>query len=361
MMRRMASLITVVMVVVASAPEAGAIPPFARKYKTACQTCHVIIPKLNSFGEAVRLNGYRIPDGEEVLVKDEPLQLGAEPWKQMWPRAIWPSDLPGMPPIGLRIINDVQFTREKGKNYSSNFEFPHEIELLTGGRMGEKVGYFGEVEWTQGGGTEVKQAYLIVNGLLSPFSAVPDETLNVRVGLFDTQFLLAHNNTTRAGVSNPLWGNKRLSGASIGGVVSANEFRLQDNQPGVELNGIIARRLYWGAGIVNGTGETAEDDNNHKDPYYKVKWKLLGRDFLGRSSSPETSAMAETGSWWSDQELLLEHFGYFGQGVAEGGRDDKFRYFGGAIRGVSRDLDVSVGYVWGDHDRPLRSSFRAAA
>jgi hypothetical protein len=142
---------------------------------------------------------------------------------------------------------------------------------------------------------------------------------------------------------------------------SRNEFRLQDNQPGVELNGIIARRLYWGAGIVNGTGETAEDDNNHKDPYYKVKWKLIGRDFLGRRSDPETSAAAETGSWWSDPELLVEHFGYFGQGVAQGGRDDAFRYFGGAIRGNNRNLELSLGYVWGDHDRPFGTDSPAGA
>ena len=40
----------------------GAIPAFARKYKTSCMTCHVAYPKLNAFGEAYRLNGYQIPE-----------------------------------------------------------------------------------------------------------------------------------------------------------------------------------------------------------------------------------------------------------------------------------------------------------
>ena len=38
-----------------------AIPAFGRKYGKPCQTCHVAIPKLNDFGERVRVNGYQLP------------------------------------------------------------------------------------------------------------------------------------------------------------------------------------------------------------------------------------------------------------------------------------------------------------
>ena len=40
---------------------AFAIPAFGRKYGKPCQTCHVAIPKLNDFGERVRVNGYQLP------------------------------------------------------------------------------------------------------------------------------------------------------------------------------------------------------------------------------------------------------------------------------------------------------------
>ena len=40
---------------------ADAIPPFARKYQTACTTCHTAFPKLNPFGMAFRATGYRMP------------------------------------------------------------------------------------------------------------------------------------------------------------------------------------------------------------------------------------------------------------------------------------------------------------
>ncbi len=40
-------------------PKADAIPAFARKYDTSCQTCHVSsFPKLNDFGNRFRDRGY---------------------------------------------------------------------------------------------------------------------------------------------------------------------------------------------------------------------------------------------------------------------------------------------------------------
>lgn len=335
--------------------EARAIPPFARKYKTSCQTCHVIIPKLNSFGEAFRLNGFQIPNAEESLVKDEPVQLGAKPWRQMWPKAIWPSSLPGVPPLGLRIINDVQFTSDRNKSYSSNFEFPHEIEMLAGGRLTEQVGFFSETAWEQEESVSIEQAYLFFNGLLTFISGASEEALSARIGLFDPQFLFAYNERTRLGRVKPAWGDQAASQLKIGGLTSLNDFRLQDNQPGIELNGILARRFYWGAGIVTGNGQAAEDNNNSKDLYYKLKWKLFGRDFLGKMGEEDVSMESDTGNWLENKELLLEHFGYFGNGVAKGSHDDRFRYFGGAVRGTFQELDLSLGYVYGQHDRPFGS------
>src|SRR5208283_5032393 len=45
----------------ASPRNARAVPSFARKYQTGCQTCHTVYPVLNPFGEAFRRDGYRFP------------------------------------------------------------------------------------------------------------------------------------------------------------------------------------------------------------------------------------------------------------------------------------------------------------
>src|SRR5512135_263725 len=78
--------------------DAAAIPAFARKYKTACMTCHTVWPKLSAVGESFRLLGYRLPETDELYVKDQPVSMGAEQYKKLFPNSIWPSDIPGMPP-----------------------------------------------------------------------------------------------------------------------------------------------------------------------------------------------------------------------------------------------------------------------
>ena len=57
---------TIVLVCLLISSSAQAIPAFARRYRTACTTCHVLPPQLNSFGRAFRANGYRMPSGEGV-------------------------------------------------------------------------------------------------------------------------------------------------------------------------------------------------------------------------------------------------------------------------------------------------------
>ncbi len=359
-MKKLIGGVAIVVAIMADSRPTQAIPAFARKYKTACQTCHVMIPKLNTFGEAFRLNGYEIADVDELFVKDEPLVLGAEPWKKQFPDAMWPSSIPGMPPIALRLLSDVQYTRSDsgiGGNSKTrwNFEFPHEFEVLTGGRMGKDLGFFGEVEWKQGGSAEIKQGSVFVSNPLG-FLGVPAHALNARVGLMDLQLLLSYNNTTRVGISHPLWGNKTLKDWAIGGLTkSPDAFRLQNNQSGIELNGILARRFYWGAGVVNGSGEKQFDENNHKDLYVKLRYKLGGRDFLGRfSPDEEISTETKPTGGWVDNSLLVEAFGYWGRGPdgAPGVPEDDFAYYGIAARTKWEDLEVAGGYVRGDHNNP---------
>lgn len=347
------ALLTTLAALAISVQEAEAIPAFARKYQTACQTCHVIIPKLNTFGEAFRLNGYEIPDVDELFVKDEPLVLGAEPWKEMFPEAIWPSTIPGLPPIALRLITDIQRTESDagiGSNPRTkvNFEFPHEFEMLTGGRMGQDIGFFGEVEWKQGGGADIKQGYLFFSDPIGP-----DHRFNLKVGLIDPQLLLTHNNTTRVGKNHPLWGNKTLKDWGISGLPkSTSGFRHQDSQAGIEASGFIGDRFFWGAGVVNGNGGKSFDDNPRKDVYFKAKVKLGGRNFFGRvPDGGDISMDTKASGGWVDDSFLLEAFGYIGQ-ATQGPLEEDFNFFGVAGRALVGDLDLAAGFIHGHHDNP---------
>ena len=94
-----AALVAVAVGVVIGPSSAEAIPAFARKYQTSCQTCHIAFPKLNSFGQAFRLRGYRMPAETEDMIKEKPIPLGASAYKRLWPDAVWPSDTPGTVPL----------------------------------------------------------------------------------------------------------------------------------------------------------------------------------------------------------------------------------------------------------------------
>ena len=85
--------------ILAFADRAQAIPVFARKYQTSCITCHTMYPKLNDVGEAFRRNGYQFASDDDVLVKEEPVKLGIDAYKDMFPDSIWPSTLPALPPV----------------------------------------------------------------------------------------------------------------------------------------------------------------------------------------------------------------------------------------------------------------------
>lgn len=337
--------------VLLNAAPAAAIPPFARRYKVVCQTCHVIIPKLNAFGEAFRINGYRMSN-DDVYVSDEPLELGAEPWRDLFPNAIWPSDIPGLPPVALRLTGDMQWTRRDagiGGNDDTavSFNLSPEFELLTGGRMGSSIGFFGEVEWKQDSGVEIEQAYMVFN---------PTSGMNIRVGLMDPQFLLSNSDTTRLGKQSPLWGDTRMSDWRVGEFEpSPNRLRLHDSQAGIELSGNVGRRVHLGVGVTNGSGERRFDQDNHKDVYLRARLKIAGRDFYGTTEQTKPPGQRRRRGGWAERSLLLEGFGYWGR-LSQSRSSDTFRYFGVAARVLAGDADLAVGAVHGRHDNPWFTS-----
>ena len=142
-----ALILTAASILVAGPGPAGAVPVFARKYQTSCQTCHTIFPKLNPFGESFKLNGYRMPAETAEQVKETPVSLGAEAYKRTWPQMVYPSDLPGGAPFALNVKMASLWSStqdESGKQVIHNdFQFPQEANLFAAGTLGERFGFSG--------------------------------------------------------------------------------------------------------------------------------------------------------------------------------------------------------------------------
>src|SRR5271165_5341386 len=96
-----------------------AIPAFSRQYGTSCSTCHVDFPKLNYFGKAFKDAGFKFPKDDESMIKIPPVMLGAPANAELWPKAIWPGTIPGIPPIGLRYNNYFQYTSTNRSNFNA--------------------------------------------------------------------------------------------------------------------------------------------------------------------------------------------------------------------------------------------------
>jgi len=307
----------VLLVVVANltASTAWAIPVFARKYQTSCATCHTAFPKLNYFGKAFKNNGYRYPAGtDEEMTREKPVSLGAEGYKKVWPEALWPANIAGSLPIGVRGILRVNEYENSARNQS--FEFPHELELLAAGTIGDTFSYFGEVE-IENENNETELATVVV------LQYDPRPGFHVRLGEVNPhpipdglRLTSSHYNpydvrTTPSSLTLRVTNPNNPSGPQLSfpGVTEEDRWRLREGQAGIEIwgahNGAAGNGgLTWAAGIANGQG--LNDANGDKDIYARVAYKLGGYGELGGGESPERT------EFWRDDSFKVGLFAYKG-------------------------------------------------
>ncbi|MFQ5720500.1 MAG: hypothetical protein ACE5IK_13225 [Acidobacteriota bacterium] len=335
-----------------------AIPAFARKYQTSCATCHVAFPNLTPFGEAFRLNGYRFPEGgDESMSKDNPVSMGAEGYKKMWPKAIWPGSIPGQVPLSVVVESEIVRSQN---DFTTSFDgLGGEVALLTAGTYGEHISFYGEVEFARAdGGAEVELER--VNTIIRPFT---QPNFQIKVGAFEPGVFLVSN-------------HRRLTDHkffALGHTVGDNDFALEPFQQGVEFFGVVKHRLLYNTGFVEGSGNAP---NNGKDIYARVAYKFGGLRLDG--TTPESGGMpaASNPKPWSEKSLTISAFGYRGRPLLSSTdtmlvndpltnivtpvettmeQDDIFDIYGGDISWKFLDLGVSLGAANREDDSPFLS------
>lgn len=376
--------------------EVRAIPSFARKYETSCQTCHVAFPKLNAFGEAFRNNGYRFPVADEEAVKQKPVSLGAPAYKKVWPKAIWPSDIPPSAPLALLVTNTYRVLPDNP--VSNDFVVPNEVEFFTGGTLGESVSFYGGItllDQNEFGG---------LHRLFGQFNRVAGTPLlNIKLGGFEpratpfsshrrlvlTDYLL---NNVAASMSLLQAGQVRFGHGH-----GATPFSLSSTQRGIELWGVQdgpgGGGLEWAFGITNGNGlgfrgaahEEVEEggsgdhldgphlqsedhgppeeehdlENNHrssietlddtsgKDVYARLSYKFFG---LGRTGV--RGARATDAESWVDNSIRLGFFAVRGEGLdlLISRETERYRRYGGDFDIWFEDLNLFGAYLFGRNE-----------
>lgn len=342
--------------------QAEAIPAFARKYRTSCTTCHTAVPKRNAFGEAFRRNGYSMPEGDEMLIKQEPVSLGAEAWKEAFPDAIWPGTLPAEFPISAYVHQ--RFVLD-GKRDIADFDMPHELEIFMGGTFDETFSFFGEFVLFEKGKNApgLKRFYLQINDLLGPKNA-----FNIRVGriepgitegLVDNQRVMLEHATTLDIKPVGFVADDPL-GMTATTETTDPKWRPRNQQSGIEFNGILGHRYQYAFGVVNGENKTINDESDEKDVYGRVAVKFGGMGLDGYEEEALTE-LKQTENW-ADNSLTVGLYTYHGNNEsAKADIDNDFNRVGFDLHGNYDRFDAYAGAIIGTDDNPGGFADSAAA
>lgn len=263
------------------------IPAFSRKYKTSCVTCHSAIPKLNPFGETFRYNGYKFPINDEENVKEEPLKLGAEAYKRVFPKAVWPNSIPATSPVSFRGRIAFVVDNQGDSILYSEFGRPA-LQLLVAGSIGENLAlFFGAHLFENGEVGSIDRLFLRIGNILDNF--IPERALNLRVGQFIPDivpFASNHRGLTNSAYAFNTYAPELGSNFVAGHVHGGGPFGIENFQLGVEANGILKGRFRYVVGMVNGNGIEI-DNNSFRDFYGRLGYKFGGLAYDGTYNTEE--------------------------------------------------------------------------
>jgi hypothetical protein len=318
---------------------AYAIPAFARKYQTSCQTCHIAIPALTPFGEAFRQNGYRFPGGNDAaMTKIPPVSLGAEGYKKLWPHAVWPGEIPGMPPLAVLYTSTVDYDHA-AKNVAFG-GMGGELEILGAGTLDDHFSFWGSVVFAREAGeivTEMERVNLLVRPLDSP-------ALQFKIGSFEPGIMLISSHRSILN-QEPL---------VLTEPVGDNPWAADGFQQGLEAYGMLQHRVLYNAGVVEGSGSLGD---NSKDVYARLAYKFGGLPFDGVPKGGADATMPANPKPWSETSLAISGFVYKGKGLLDGGDPadpnsrDPFKVAGGDVAASYLDLMARGGYTDRKDDR----------
>lgn len=293
--------------------DAWAIPAFARRYETTCQTCHLAYPKLTPFGEAFRRNAYHFPDGGDALSeKEEPVPLGNEAQAERWPAVVWPGQLPGRLPLSLTLGGKVQYGNafetmahgghddeamdmdvEEETEAEDELDFSQAVETVgvrAGGVLGRYVSFFAAVNIGGHTAIEAERANVIFTPLARP------SDLLVKVGRFEPNI---HGVSIHRGLTGHML---RLTTHTVGHAM----FAVEPYKNGLELSGVAAKRVGWAVGAVENTTPATF---LAKDAYGRAEVKMGGMPLDGSGGLAGTAAWREVSltlgaSAWSGREVV---------------------------------------------------------
>jgi hypothetical protein len=274
------------------------------------------------------------------MTKNPPVSLGAEGYKKLWPKAVWPGAIPGMPPLAVLYTSTVDY--DHTDDLVTFGGMGGELEILGAGTMDEHFSFWGSIVFARDAGeiaTEMERVNLLVRPLDSP-------ALQFKVGSFEPGIMLV--STHRSLMDQELWALTQPTGD--------NPWAPEAFQQGFEAYGMLQHRVAYNAGLVEGSGSLGDKS---KDVYARLGYKFGGLPFDGVPSGGAEAAMPTNPKPWSETSVALSGFVYKGKGFLEGvdpedpNSEDPFHVVGGDVAVNYRDLMAHAGYTDRKDDRPF--------
>ena len=289
------AFLSLALLLILQAPTTYGIPAFARKYQTSCSTCHNDPPELNDFGWAFKKNGFKFPKDDEDFVKEPQLKLGAPAYKKIFPRAIYPGEIPGNVPIGFRYEGYMNYLNRQplalGFQPRVDLFVPNTFTVIAAGSMGENLSFWIDDDLSVGGsGADggLGDGYLKYNDL-GHHLGLPKDALNVRVGQFELDLPFTQARTINIS-DYDVYDEEAIAG-SLG--TTDNPFTLGAPQRGIEFGGYPNDGNFnWSVALTDGSNDSPPSSNG-KNVYVNVFQQFnLDRD---HSQRKEVQAAGPTG------------------------------------------------------------------
>ena len=284
-------VVCAVAVTILSVGNADAIPAFARQNKAECTTCHTIFPELNEYGEAFYKNVY-------VLTHDKTATKAKEQPKDPKLEGLILSGIPLYFPGTITATMNLAY--DKGALNNDKLDLSSRaIQFQAGGNFNEDAGLFISYNLYTQGIYEPKTSNV-------PLNNTPNlnEAFVVWRHAFDTPINL------KAGRMKPklsLWKSTNntavTSYAPLVYKVGNSPFSVDSPEDALELNAVVANRVFVAAGVVDRNGQ------NTKEGYGHVSVKLGGADFNGT----EPTVDFDNPTIWNYTSLTLGAYSYFGR------------------------------------------------
>jgi hypothetical protein len=350
---------TFLCLILGSSSQVSAIPAFSRKYQTSCTTCHSNFPELNDFGEAFKKNGFKFPKDDESFVKEPPVLLGAKAQREVFTNAVFPGEIPGSVPIGLRYSGFASYNNRQplalGFQPRTDLFNPNTFTIIGAGSFGPTISFWVDNDISSAGtnaAAGLGDGYLKVNDL-SHWLHLPKDTINVRFGQFELDLPF-----TQARSINPtaydVYGQASIAGAQG---TTSNPLVFGIPQRGIEFGGYPNDGNFtWSVAVVNGNN-SGPAVRNSKDVYVRVSQRFnMERD---PSVRKEVQAAGPTGPR-DHTSLRLGAFYYYGRNALNADRvafptlgtaHEPFYRVGGDFRFKYRHLELyGLGMYGRDHN-----------